>query len=288
MTCIVKEIIDKVEEIKNDASIPMRSSKKTGAKSKKEVREQVQNEVTHKLQEVATKNNYVSGKWLIFAPSDKVDKIWKDVATSLVSGLLSSTSALSAKVATSPEQETPNYQHVICLYIPDVYNKSQVTEVMKILLRNHGLNLSGVKSNLYTLLGIDSKHPSGIPSTIWKNTALLSESEIKDLKDAFFSDLTSAKPAAVEKSGMNGETSTVQEEKTKQDAPTKTKKAQLKSKKKVPDDPFASDDENDSKEEEKRRQEVQTKKAPLRTSKRRRDSEDEEDEEKPIKRKGHV
>ena len=55
---------------------------------------------------------------------------------------------------------------------------------MKVLLRNHGVNLSGVKSDLYTLIGqffisdyiprvhyllppgIDSKHPSGIPSTV--------------------------------------------------------------------------------------------------------------------------
>lgn len=55
---------------------------------------------------------------------------------------------------------------------------------MKVLLRHHGLNLSGVKTDLYTdlstclsiswnlvlivrlPLGIDSKNPSGIPSTV--------------------------------------------------------------------------------------------------------------------------
>ena len=56
---------------------------------------------------------------------------------------------------------------------------------MKVLLRNHGLNLAGVKSNLYTMIGmfcmsglqrflstpiafpgLDSKHSSGIPSTV--------------------------------------------------------------------------------------------------------------------------
>lgn len=37
---------------------------------------------------------------------------------------------------------------------------------MKVLLRHHGMNLSGVKSNLYTALGIDSKHASGLPSTV--------------------------------------------------------------------------------------------------------------------------
>ena len=50
-------------------------------------------------------------------------------AASLVSGPLCSTSAHLAKVATSPGQETTNYQHLICIYIPDVYDKASVTEV---------------------------------------------------------------------------------------------------------------------------------------------------------------
>ena len=48
---------------------------------------------------------------------------------SLVSGPLSSTSAFLAKVSTSPEQETANVQHLICVYLPDVYDKASVTEV---------------------------------------------------------------------------------------------------------------------------------------------------------------
>ena len=92
-------------------------------------------------------------------------------AASLVSGPLCSTSAHLAKVATSPEQETANFQHLICVYIPDVYDKASVTEVplflalyvewseiysrqvMRVLLRNHGASLSGVKSDLYTAIG---------------------------------------------------------------------------------------------------------------------------------------
>ena len=48
---------------------------------------------------------------------------------SLASGPLSSTSAYCAKVATSPENAPPGYQHVICVYIPDVYDKEDVTAV---------------------------------------------------------------------------------------------------------------------------------------------------------------
>ena len=48
---------------------------------------------------------------------------------SLVSGPLSSTSAFLAKVATSPKNDTPNYSHLICVYMPDVLDQTSVTEV---------------------------------------------------------------------------------------------------------------------------------------------------------------
>ena len=69
-------------------------------------------------------------------------------------------------------------------------------QVMTVLLRNHGLNLMGVKTNLYTSIGkpvplaldthsgadafcassgIDSKHPSGVSSTVCPPTDILPE-----------------------------------------------------------------------------------------------------------------
>ncbi|KAG9312074.1 hypothetical protein JVU11DRAFT_7356 [Chiua virens] len=103
---------------------------------------------------------------------------------------------------------------------------------MKVLLRRHGLNLSGVKSDLYTLIGVDSKHPSGIPSTVWKNASLLKDSEIKELKEAYFSELSASKAAVSTMANSSKE----------------SKPAQGKSKplikKKAVEDPFASDDES--------------------------------------------
>lgn len=243
---LLKEVSQRVEEIKNDDSIPMRSSKKTGAKSKKDVREKVQADAAQKLKDISIKHNYVCGKWLIFAPADKVDAIWSKIATSLVSGPLASTCAYLTKVASSPADETPHHQHVICLYIPDVYDKDAVTDVMKVLLRNHGVNLSGVKSDLYTGVGLDSKHSSGIPSTVWKNTSLLADSEIKDLKDAYFSELNIASTSAAKPD-------------EKKDQPSiATKKKPIPKKKPQEDDPFASEDEADAHEAE-RKQKVQAK-----------------------------
>ncbi|KAG1854147.1 hypothetical protein DFJ58DRAFT_788361 [Suillus subalutaceus] len=248
-SALLKQVSQRVEEIKNDDSIPMRSSKKTGAKSKKDVREKVQADAAEKLKDISIKHNYVCGKWLIFAPADKVDVIWSKIATSLVSGALASTCAYLTKVATSPSNETPHYQHVICLYIPDVYDKDAVTDVMKVLLRNHGVNLSGVKSDLYTGAGLDSKHSSGIPPTVWKNTSLLADSEIKALKDAYFSELNTAS------------TSTEKPDEQKDQPSIAAKKKPILKKKTKEDDPFASEDEADAQEAE-RKQKVQARGKP--------------------------
>ena len=80
----------------------------------------------------------------MFASPDKVDLIWAALASklvdrrisasyhplgSLVSGPLAASSAKLAKVSTSPQAEMPSYQHVICLYLPNVYDKDDVTAV---------------------------------------------------------------------------------------------------------------------------------------------------------------
>jgi len=191
---LLKEVTEKVVDIKNDDSIPNLSNKKKGYEGKKVVREQVQAEATDKLKEIAIKHGYVSGKWLLYARTDRVDMIWSSIASSLLSGPLYSTSAYQASVSTTLWDD----RHLISVYIPDVYDKASVTEVMRVLLRNHGANLSGVKSNFYTTIGIGNKHPSGIPSTIWKNTAIMSEEESKELKDAYYSELKQNKLAQVD------------------------------------------------------------------------------------------
>ncbi|TFY70425.1 hypothetical protein EVG20_g2577 [Dentipellis fragilis] len=269
-TELLKEVTEKVEKIKNDSSIPVRSNKKTGAKSKKEVREAEQATASEKLKEISIKHGFIGGKWLIFAPSDRVDVVWSTVATSLVSGPLADTSAYLAKVATCPQNEMPHYQHVICIYIPDVYDKEAITEILRVLLRQHGITPSGVKSNLYTSIGVDSKHASGIQSTVglrlresphnphtsypnsrapqtWKNTAVLPDAEIKALKDEYFSTLNAAKEGKKEPSPEKANKDENEAKDVESSAkPAKAKpKPKLKPKKKAgADDPFASDDDD--------------------------------------------
>ncbi|KAI0783070.1 hypothetical protein C8Q75DRAFT_860478 [Abortiporus biennis] len=275
----VKEVAEKVEAIKNDDSIPLRGNKKKGTKSKKELREELQSEAAEKLKEISERHGYVSGKWLIFAPADRIDIIWSTVANSIIEGPLNPTSVHLAKVATSPKNDTPNYQHVMCLYMPNVYDKETVLEVMKVLLRKHGLNLNGVKSNLYTSIGLDSKHPSGIQSTVWRNTALLKETEIKELKDAYYAELSAAKAEVKEQSAQ------AKAEGSGGDSTTKVK-PKLK-RKAAEDDPFASDDEEEPKESEKKALKPKaTKTAPPKKKKKVEEDEflSDEDEEKEVKK----
>jgi len=276
----LEEVTEKVEAIKNDDSIPVRANKKKGTKSKKEVREEVQNEATEKLKDISVRHDFVSGKWLIFATPDKVDMIWSTIATSLIEGPLAETCADHAKVATSPNTETPNYQHVLCLYMPNVYDKDAVLEVMKVLLEKHGMNLMGVKSNLYTAVNLDSKHASGIQSTVWRNTALMKDTEMKELKDKYFADLNASKPAPSDAKTGDSE--------SKPEKVSSTKAKPKLKKKIVNDDPFASDDEAEKEElkakPEKKSAAVKAKASVLKRSKH--ESDEDEDERPKKKRNG--
>ncbi|KAJ7594949.1 hypothetical protein C8J56DRAFT_452982 [Mycena floridula] len=262
---LLAELTKEVERIKTDASIPVRSNKKTGAKSKKELREEKQAEAAEELKAIALKHGYVSGKWLITASPEKIDAMWTKIAESLISGSLASTAAHLAKVSTTPADPGAHYQHVICLYLPDIFDKNAVIEVMRVLLGSLGANLTGVKSNLATDLGIDSKHPSGIQSTTWKNTALMEEAEIQDLKDFYWKSVSEGGVPVPAKKEEKGSASV---------------KSKPKLKKKQVDDPFGSDEDD---EEEKVKEVKVSKKKSAPVPKRAKESDEEEEEERPKK-----
>ncbi|KZT51985.1 hypothetical protein CALCODRAFT_459752 [Calocera cornea HHB12733] len=198
---ILEEATDKVAAINNDDNIPTRSNKKTGARSKKELREEVQAKVTADLKKLSQEKGMTTGKWLFFAQPESIDGMWTRIAKSLVEGDLARTPAWLAKVSTSKATDE-RAQHLICLYLPDLYDKAAATEVLKVLVGKVGLTPGSAKTDLYTHLGLDSKHPSGIRSTVWQIKELLSEDEIKKLKDdhtAAQSASKSAKPNAAAK-----------------------------------------------------------------------------------------
>jgi len=138
---------------------------------------------------------------------------------------------------------------------------------------------------LHFASGIDSKHPSGIPSTVWKNTALLKDSEIKALKDEFFANLDAKKTDGSSSliGGSHASDTPAIEKTTKiehSDSQAKTKPKPKPKKKTIKNDPFASEDDDQEQEEEKERKKLlKAKKAPGNTKRSKPASEEEDDEE---------
>lgn len=56
-----------------------------------------------------------------------------------------------------------------------------------ILLSEHGLEPSAAKSDMYTLAGIDSKHPTGLRSSIWRPSEVFDGGlqEVRELQARF-------------------------------------------------------------------------------------------------------
>ncbi|KAF9517631.1 hypothetical protein BS47DRAFT_468098 [Hydnum rufescens UP504] len=173
-----------IEEINNNPSIPARSSKKTGAKSKKEVREALSASSARELSDIAIKHEFTSGKWSIFMKSNTIDDAWKKVAQSLISGPLSETPAYLVRASTSPANEASSSAsppHVLSVQIPNILDKDEATNVLRVLLRNHGFSAPTAKPDLYSAISLDSKHKSGIRSTVWQVKELVGENEIANL-----------------------------------------------------------------------------------------------------------
>ncbi|CUA66992.1 hypothetical protein RSOLAG22IIIB_02903 [Rhizoctonia solani] len=189
---LLETYTQKIASIQKDDSIPVRANKKKGLRSKKEVREEVAAEATEKFKQLSQDNKITCGKLLFFVQAEQIDGAFSRMALDLVTGTLSKTPAFCLKVATTPADVLPNHRYLICLYLPDVYDKVIVTEVLRAVCQSTGVRPNSAKTDLYTLIGLDSKHPSGIKSTIWNPTDLVPDAELKALTDAYWSEAKKA------------------------------------------------------------------------------------------------
>ncbi|WVQ82309.1 hypothetical protein IAT38_004437 [Cryptococcus sp. DSM 104549] len=165
---VVSNLSTRLEDIEEDDSIPTRGKK--GVKSKKAVRDEAHDEAKSKLKEISIKTKYTVGKWMFFPSRETVDSLWFNIAPSVADGPLKEAGVQGAKVSPTPSSvgEGESRPHVICLYMDDVYNLEVVRKVLSTLLTCHGAEPSSVKSDLYTMLGIDSNHPTKLRSTVWR------------------------------------------------------------------------------------------------------------------------
>lgn len=109
-------------------------------KSKKEVREEVQEKATESLKEIATKHGFTAGKWyasiagtllepdalarLVFAEGGHVDITFRKLAESLISGPLAETSVTAVRCTTTPLStvEGQENRYSITVHFPNVYD----------------------------------------------------------------------------------------------------------------------------------------------------------------------
>ncbi|WWD19091.1 hypothetical protein CI109_103549 [Kwoniella shandongensis] len=165
---LLEKLEKRLTEIEEDETIPVRAKK--GVKSKKAVRDEAHEETKAGLKEVSLKHKWTYGKWMLFPSHDFVDGTWSTLAQSVAKGPLKDAGVTCAKVAPTPSSASDGETkpHLICLYLTDVYDLDAVKKVLEVLLTAHGIEPSSVKSDLYTVAGIDSNHPTKLRSTIWR------------------------------------------------------------------------------------------------------------------------
>ncbi|CAK9785483.1 hypothetical protein CC85DRAFT_329208 [Cutaneotrichosporon oleaginosum] len=178
---VLDETYKRLIEIGKDPNIPVRGKK--GGLNKKQAREEAQQKAADALKDISLETGYTHGKWMSFSRPENVDAIWARVAKSVAYGPLHDLGVTTAKVATRDPEAGTMGTHVVIIYVDNVYDKDMMTKVLVSLLEDHGIEASACKSDLYTALRIDSKHSSGVRSSIWRPTELVMN--VKVLKDKY-------------------------------------------------------------------------------------------------------
>ncbi|GAA5972119.1 hypothetical protein JCM11641_002505 [Rhodosporidiobolus odoratus] len=184
---LVEALTEQCAHIKVTA--PTRGNKKQGIKSQKELREAEYEKFNTAVEKLAMKHKILTGKWLFYSSSDIIDFTWSKIvkALALPEGSLAKTGSVhTAKVSSTASN---GEQSVICVYCDDSWDREGVEKAFRALVHEEGLVSSAYKCDANTLLGIDSKHPSGIRSSLYGKTTFMTQAEI----DAAFESKTKKK-----------------------------------------------------------------------------------------------
>ncbi|GAA6064080.1 hypothetical protein JCM10212_002722 [Sporobolomyces blumeae] len=172
---LVEQLVDECREIK--ATAPVRAKK--GVKSQKQLRAEAHARFNDDVKRLAQEHGVLTGKWLFFPGPDTVDAIWSKIVRALADrdGALAKTGVVTAaKVAPIPSEE--GGPQVICVYAADSWNREAVGKAFKALVEGLELVSTSYKCDAFTILGIDSKHESGIKSSLWSKGDFMSPAEI--------------------------------------------------------------------------------------------------------------
>ena len=114
--------------------------------------------LSEKIQECADADKFYSGKWVIGAPSNSIDKVWEVIANLCYKG------KLGPEVKVSGKDETGLYsKHVVCVYLEDYRDEEKLQDVYETInkaLTELGdgveFEIRGFKADINTCLGVES------------------------------------------------------------------------------------------------------------------------------------
>jgi hypothetical protein len=120
------------------------------------------------IMRIAKENNYVVGKWLVYASRDTADEIWETIARATAMGKL----GCGSKIMPTKNLADGN-RTVMCVYVKDSTDKHEVQRVLRYLHDDMGITsgLSGFKPDVFTRLKIYSKNEWRLKPTLynWKD-----------------------------------------------------------------------------------------------------------------------
>jgi len=115
-----------------------------------------ENVTVEEIDRIAVAHGVLSGKWMIYTDTRRVDHLWKKVVRLLCVDLK------RGSVKVSPKKEEGD-SHVICVYVDDYSNMEEVDWLRDALRRTAGVFWKiGFKPDAYTHLGIYAKNPWGV------------------------------------------------------------------------------------------------------------------------------
>ena len=116
---------------------------------------------------IASKYDIKVGKWMRHLFRRNVDKLWQQLALSMLEGRLGPVHSMKV----SPADER-NERHVICIYNPDYQNRDEVMRAENLLRQARVLGDLNYKPNIFTYLGIYRSNEWNIKPTIYNSTTV--------------------------------------------------------------------------------------------------------------------
>ena len=155
----LEEMKKACDVIDQDGNIPFRASKAKG-KSKSQRKKDLTSVFAEQRVPALVKEGgrpLTSGKWLYFKAAEYVDATFGILARSIANGPLSKLEWPAVHTVKAALKDDDRPEHMIALYFDDCFNPDAGRAVMECILLHHFLPSRAAKSDLYTLLGIDSK-----------------------------------------------------------------------------------------------------------------------------------